>query len=118
MLELRGKKKHPRCFPRTRTKTQLEVEHAAPPSGGRAASARPPRGPVNAVQALQFELSNLSPADLQLAQNSLMVAVAQDAFKAPESLERDDFLCRGIVGAHSALYVSRTLNPCDRGENM
>ncbi|MEB3210694.1 MAG: FIST N-terminal domain-containing protein [Leptolyngbyaceae bacterium] len=52
--------------------------------------------PQTPLEALQSVIQDLEPHDLELAQNSLFVGVAQSEFK--ENLEHGDFLIRNLLG--------------------
>ncbi len=66
------------------------LELAEPVSAGEQAEARPP------LQVLRDAIQRLSPADRELAQHSLFVGVARDAFKL--DLGPGDFLIRNLIG--------------------
>ena len=67
------------------------------------------------LDALQGVIQNLEPDDLELAQNSLFVGVAQSEFK--RNLEQGDFLIRNLLGVDpklGALAVGERVRPGQR----
>ena len=67
------------------------------------------------LDALQSIVQNLEPDDLELAQNSLFVGVAQSEFK--RNLEQGDFLIRNLLGVDpkiGALAVGERVRPGQR----
>jgi len=74
-----------------------------------------PDNPVPPLEALRRILGELSDADRELAQHSLFVGVARDAFKF--ELEQGDFLIRNLIGVDpqaGAIAVGDRVRPGQR----